>query len=133
MKRASLVVVPATKKAAAPDLTDRILARTPRRSHPPRRASAKRPAAAPKPKASAPLPTLLRPAPRPAPAVTPRAAGRSTVLAAALAQTQAAVEALAQAAHAAPARYEIGLRYRLDALAHHLRQVAEYVQSAANK
>jgi hypothetical protein len=32
-----------------------------------------------------------------------------------------------------PARYDVAIRFRLDALAHHIRQVAEYLESAARK
>jgi hypothetical protein len=32
-----------------------------------------------------------------------------------------------------PARYDVAIRFRLDALAHHIRQVAEYLASAARK
>jgi hypothetical protein len=48
-------------------------------------------------------------------------------MAQALAQARAATEALQGAARAAPARYELALRYRLEALAHHVQQVAEFV------
>jgi hypothetical protein len=45
----------------------------------------------------------------------------------ALGQAQAATEALRLAARSAPARYELALRYRLEALAHHVQQVAEFM------
>ena len=48
----------------------------------------------------------------------------------ALTQSRAAVAALKAAAGQAPARYDVALRYRLDALAHHLQQVTEFVESA---
>jgi hypothetical protein len=40
---------------------------------------------------------------------------------------QDASQALEDAAQAAPARYSVALRYRLEALAQHLRQVADFV------
>jgi hypothetical protein len=46
---------------------------------------------------------------------------------AALEQAAAAALALRRAAGDAPARYEVALGYRLDALAHHLQQVAEFI------
>jgi hypothetical protein len=51
----------------------------------------------------------------------------------ALAQCRDALAALKAAAGEAPARYEVAIRFRLDALAHHIRQVAEYLDSAARK
>jgi hypothetical protein len=52
---------------------------------------------------------------------------------AALAQSGAALAALRQAASQSPARYDIALRFRLDALAHHLQQVAEFVALARGR
>jgi hypothetical protein len=52
-------------------------------------------------------------------------------LAAALAAAEAAALALRQARSEAPARYDVALGYRLDALAHHLQQVSEFVASLA--
>lgn len=46
----------------------------------------------------------------------------------ALTQSRAAVQSLRLAADDLPARYNLGLRYRLDALAHHLAQIAEFVE-----
>jgi hypothetical protein len=51
----------------------------------------------------------------------------------ALRQSRRAVEALRAARHAAPARYEVALRYRLDALAHHLTQITEFVESLLHR
>jgi hypothetical protein len=45
----------------------------------------------------------------------------------ALALAEQAVAALVAAAGAAPARHNLAVRYRLDALAHHFRQVAEFL------
>jgi hypothetical protein len=61
---------------------------------------------------------------------TPPAAAASG-LDVALAAADAATESLRQAAREAPARYEVALHYRLDALAHHLQQVKEYVAALA--
>jgi hypothetical protein len=44
-----------------------------------------------------------------------------------LLQAEGAASALETAARQAPARYEVALRYRLDSLAQHLRQVADFV------
>jgi hypothetical protein len=49
----------------------------------------------------------------------------------ALAAADSATEALRQAAREAPARYDVALHYRLDALAHHLQQVREFVANLA--
>jgi hypothetical protein len=48
-----------------------------------------------------------------------------------LAAADLAAEALRQAGREAPARYDVALRYRMDALAHHLQQVKEFVASLA--
>ncbi len=66
------------------------------------------------PQPSAPNIAVPSPAPKP--------------LAEAVAKTEAAIVALQSAAHTAPAQYDLALRYRLDALAHHLEQVAEFVR-----
>lgn len=134
MKRASLAIAPVTRKDAAPDLTDRILARTP--AAPARPKTARRPGA--RPAAKTPVRTAV-PAPRAASPASRAATRRGPALPAAsatvslpkaLASSQAAVEALTAAAHSSPARYDLALRYRLDSLAHHLRQVAEFVAAA---
>jgi hypothetical protein len=56
-----------------------------------------------------------------------------TSLAAAIAAVEAAVDALSQAGRQAPARYDVAVGYRLDALAHHLQQVMEFVASLADR
>jgi len=124
MKRASLAAVPVTNKAEASDLTDRILART-----------SGSPQTAPSAREEQPAPAS-GPGPAPAaaePTSTSAAASRSAALREALDQSQAAVESLTAAARSAPARYDLALRYRLDALAHHLRQVAEFLAAAGGK
>ena len=57
------------------------------------------------------------------PADTPDALRR------ALEETEKALGALVAAAEAAPARHDLAVRYRLDALRQHLRQVSEFVTS----
>lgn len=130
MKRASLKVTAPSAANVPTDLTDRLLDREAER--PPTPAKKARAPRAAKPSAP-PAPTL--PA---GPAIEPAAASAVPVVPAettpaadaltdALAQAQAAGRALEAAAQAAPARYSVALRYRLDALAQHVRQVAEFV------
>jgi hypothetical protein len=45
----------------------------------------------------------------------------------ALAQTRLALEALHAARTDSPAQYDLGIRVRLDSLAHHLEQVAQFI------
>lgn len=156
-KRASLHVdkVPQTTSHAGSDVTDRLLDREspPRaaKSVPtPPAPPVSRPDAAP-PKAdsdsardkSAPGKEPLsyvpyRTVPEPPPALPPGPqpsapniavpSNAPKLLAEAVAKTEAAIVALQSAAHTAPAQYDLALRYRLDALAHHLEQVAEFVR-----
>jgi len=127
MKRASLKVVPAAANEPT-DLTDRLLDREAERTPAPAKRAAgpaKRPAPpapAIEPEASPPVLTAAEPT---APA--------ENSLAAALVQAQAASLALEAAAQDAPARYSVALRYRLEALALHLRQVADFVQRLNQK
>jgi hypothetical protein len=51
----------------------------------------------------------------------------------ALAQCRNALAALKVAADDIPARYDTAVRFRLDSLAHHIQQIAEYLVSAARK
>jgi len=133
MKRASLSVKPAPPKAAPADLTDRLLDREtspvseddapaprPRRR---RRAEPARPAA--------PAGTF-EPETK-SPVLEASAPDDGANLEAVLNQAAGAAEALEAAARRAPARYEVALRYRLDALAHHVRQVADFVGSLARR
>jgi hypothetical protein len=46
-------------------------------------------------------------------------------------QAHEAAQALRAAARGVPARYELALRYRLEALAHHVQQVAEFLAGRA--
>lgn len=137
MKRASLTVSPAKPKTEAPDLTDRLLSRgetpAPKRSTP--KPAAKRPEAASRPKAkTAPAAPS---APKSPPALQPSSAPSSvpsvTSVDKALAQSRAALTALKVAADDIPARYDTAIRVRLDSLAHHIQQIAEYLVSAARK
>ncbi len=70
----------------------------------------------------------MTPGPNPeAQSLVPLPAETADALKKALAETEKAVAALIAAADAAPARHDLAVRYRLDALAHHLRQVAEFI------
>lgn len=120
MKRASLktAVVPVVS-ATSHDVTDRLLKPEPAPAKAP---TAPAPEPRPQPRTrrpkreeSAPVsaPNTLVPAPNP--------------LAKALNQTEMAITALQQARASAPAQYDVAVRYRLDALAHHLQQVAAFV------
>ena len=144
MKRASLTVPPAKPKTEAPDLTDRLLSRgetpapkrTARKGGSETRPDASRPIAKPAPAA----PRASKPPPSPstpssAPSVTREAVDTSAAASVdkALAHCNEALAALKAAANDVPARYDVAIRFRLDALAHHIRQVAEYLASAARK
>jgi hypothetical protein len=139
MKRATLSALPAAtpRPAQAADLTDRLLERErqplqaqpgPGNLEPPKRRReppASKRAARPAPSALAPASpgtAEAMPAEPVAPAPQP-----SNSLHTALAAADQAVQALQAAGHSAPARYELAMRYRLDALAHHLQQVREFV------
>jgi hypothetical protein len=120
MKRAALTVYPPTASAEPADLTDRLLAReagnlpapATKRRGPPRASRAGRKTAPAEPAAASLAP-----------------ASDASSLEVALAAADSATEALRQAGRDAPARYDVALRYRLDALAHHLQQVKEFVTS----
>jgi hypothetical protein len=125
MKRATLTAYPTTTPSEPTDLTDRLLEHEESHSAPPAakpqrgRPRANRPASEPG--------AAARPVAEPEPTATPAASSLATALAAA----ESAAEALRQAGREAPARYDVALRYRLDALAHHLQQVKEFVASLA--
>jgi len=106
MKRATLTAYPTAPAAPPADLTDRLLAGQP--SQPATRPATKR--------------TRRQAAAAPPPV---------SALETALAATETATEALRLAAREAPARYDVALHYRLDALAHHLQQVKEFVANLA--
>jgi hypothetical protein len=121
MKRATLTAYTAKPPAEPEDLTDRLLEREENTS-----------ASAPSKRRARPAKTghsgQAKPA-EPEALATPTAAKSSVEMA--LASAEAATEALRQAAREAPARYDVALHYRLDALAHHLQQVREFVMALA--
>lgn len=127
MKRASLKTakVPVSSSTAQ-DVTDRLLSSDP---EPPPRATVSQP----KPKRRA-QPSQSSPTPR----ATSTDAPSSTVsptpprdpIPHALAQTRLALEALRAARTDSPAQYDLGIRVRLDALAHHLEQVSQFIVRA---
>jgi hypothetical protein len=128
MKRATLTAYPTTPPSEPADLTDRLLEREDGQTAASARMSPKRRRAQPRPR-----PALVEPgaeAPQ-VPAPETRASQASSSLEAALAGADSAADALRQASREAPARYDVALRYRLDALAHHLQQVKEFVASLA--
>jgi hypothetical protein len=128
MKRASLIVKAPARPAQPADLTDRLLDRetegaspaAPRAARP--RARAQVPTLAPAAEPSTPAPVLEASPPDAGPA-----------LQSALEQAATAAAALDAAARQAPARYDVALRYRLEALGHHLRQVAEFMAQLAGR
>ena len=123
MKRATLTAYPTSSSSEPVDLTDRLLQREdwPAAAAPARRRRKQPPDSQTQPE------TNLAPPPTVAPVTAPPASGLDTALAAA----DSATEALRQAAREAPARYDVALHYRLDALAHHLQQVKEFVANLA--
>lgn len=114
MKRASLKTakVPLISSTSL-DVTDRILK------------TESAPSSAPIPAARA----KPAPVPRRAPKTSVRAASSTPpdLLAQALSQTNLALAALHNARVSAPAQYDLAIRYRLDALGHHLQQVTEFI------
>jgi hypothetical protein len=134
MKRASLNVVPPPAKTETTDLTDRLLAgeaqpAAPDSGKPKRRRSARR--AGPPATGAAPMPAAPRAAPEPQ--SEPRVLEATDSLAEALRQAKLAAEALDGAARQSPARYHLGVRVRVDALAHHLRQVAAFIAGLGDR
>jgi hypothetical protein len=119
MKRASLNVVPPPAKTEAPDLTDRLLAGEAQPATADASSPKRRPPAAPSPALE--------------PEANPKVLQEPDALAEALRQSQLAAEALDHAARQAPARYQLGVRVRLDALAHHVRQVAAFVAALGDR
>lgn len=129
MKRATLSAYPSSLPAQPTDLTDRLLAGEDADSAAPpvkRRRGQSRAG-----RASRTTQPAARPPEKPVLPQTPNEHPAS--LAAALAAADLAAEALNQAGREAPARYDVALRYRLDALAHHLQQVKEFVNSLATR
>ena len=132
MKRASLKTAKVPIVAFANhDVTDRLLktdgdlaSRTPKSSDTPKRRA----------RSASSSPTAHDSRPTSPSLVASRHASRDHLttgqpdpLALALAQTHAALSALNAARVAAPARYDLAVRYRLDALAHHLEQVTQFI------
>ena len=125
MKRATLTAYPTTTPSEPTDLTDRLLEHEESHSSP---RAAKRQRGRPRASRPASEPgATAAPVPEPAPTAIPAASSLETALAAA----DSAAEALRRAGREAPARYDVALRYRMDALAHHLQQVKEFVASLA--
>ena len=138
MKRASLSITPPAQKTEALDLTDRLLDRESSAKPARAKTAAARPKAKPAPKASTPKRPRAPKSSSSVPSVQSVASVDTSVdpvdtVDQALAQSSEALAALTAAAHEAPARYHLALRYRLDALAHHLRQVAEFVESTSHQ
>ncbi|MEK7327035.1 MAG: hypothetical protein AAB217_17465 [Chloroflexota bacterium] len=153
MKRASLKTakVPVSQSSGGKDVTDRLL----NRGDPtPPKAKSKAPAAPRNQRArtsevktmsqteNEPLPYVpyrpvpeQPPAPPPGPTPQPPAVPDMTKtdqpLAQAVEKARQAVEALRIAGRSTPAQYDLAVRYRLDALAHHLEQVAEFLAGRA--
>lgn len=131
MKRASLKTASGlVTPSHTPDVTDRLL-----KTHdagtenlmPPPGAQARQPRR-PKPSAAGgPGPAGIETDKRPALLSGRAAASASRPVAEALALTRQALRALQAAQAEAPARYDLGIRYRLDALAHHLEQVSQFI------
>jgi hypothetical protein len=153
MKRASLKTakVPVAQSPGGKDVTDRLLNRSD--STLPKAAS-KTPAAPRKQRTrptevktmpetqDEPLPYVpYRPVPEqppaPPPGPTPQPAHLADVsqsgepITQAVEKVRLAVEALQAAGRSTPARFDLAVRYRLDALAHHLEQVAEFLAGRA--
>ena len=137
MKRASLTTVPKAQKTAAPDLTDRLLERAPAQK--PAKPAAARPQARPPAPKSAKTAKPRRPRVPKSGSISlsdksvPSVEKEPDPLEHALVQSQAALAALQSAALAEPGRYDLALRYRLDALAHHLTQVTQFVETSVRK
>lgn len=152
MKRASLKTakVPVAQSPTARDVTDRLLgadgSTLPKSK--PARAPARKPRAPTgtnhstlQPQ-SEPLPYVPYrpvpeqppappPGPAPKPPEAPALAEAAGPIADAVEKTRAAVDALREAGRLAPARYDLAVRYRLDALAHHFEQVAQFLAGRA--
>lgn len=127
MKRATLTAFPTSTASEPADLTDRLLERQGGHLAPP---AAKRRRGRPRAKRpTRETVTAALPALEPERAATPAASSLETALAAA----DSAAEALRQAGREAPARYEVAVRYRMDALAYHLQQIKEYLASLSSR
>ena len=144
MKRAKITQAPAAGASRSADLTDRLLGGSspskprPKPKSPPKARRARAVPDAPAPAASdlpgytpyrtaepgtpvTPGPTLQSPSSVKLPGDAPPA------IQAALADAEKAIASLISAAGDVPARHDLAVRYRLDALRHHLRQVSEFM------
>ena len=150
MKRASLknAKVPVSPSAESKDVTDRLLGvktepapRTPKSPAKPNPRARKMEAEPMSETQNEPLPYVPYrpvpeqppappPGPTPQPPSVPDLTRAGEPVAQAVEKARAAVEALHTAGRSAPAQYDLAVRYRLDALAHHLEQVAEFVARA---
>jgi hypothetical protein len=146
MKRATLSALPPPPSPAEPpDLTDRLLDREAERAQPaakraarprsaggrPRRTASSQSAGAAAAPSSPGSPESSEPS-----AVSPvleTAREREADLAGILRQARAAADALEAAGRQAPARYQVALRYRLEALGYHVRQVTDFVARLSQK
>jgi len=130
MKRATLTAYPTTHPSEPVDLTDRLLEREANPSSAPAtRRRRKQLLNSPTQPQSDPPPAT----PTSAPAASSTSGPASTGLETALAAADLATQALRRAAGEAPARYDVALHYRLDALAHHVQQVKEFVANLATR
>ena len=146
MKRAKITQAPLDRILhTGGDLTDRLLQReesiakpAPKATKPKSPRAAKSQSAAPAPSArpAADLPEFtpyrtVEPKPEAVRGPTPEAPGvrvpKAVSLKDALSETEQAIAALVAAAESDPAKYNLAVRYRLDALVHHLKQVAEFI------
>jgi len=128
MKRATLTAYPTTHPSEPVDLTDRLLEREANPSSAPAtRRRRKQLLNSPTQPQSDPPPAT----PTSAPAASSTSGPASTGLETALAAADLATQALRRAAGEAPARYDVALHYRLDALAYHVQQVKEFVANLA--
>ncbi len=142
MKRASLAALPAGPKTESVDLTDRLLDREARvaraasdqKSAAPSASAAAKPRRRRKPAAAPSQPEPETPQLEAPPAGVPTTGEPAAItVEQALQQAEAAAQALRQAARSTPARFEVAQGYRLDALAHHIRQVADFIASLAHR
>ena len=138
MKRATLTAYPTTHPSEPVDLTDRLLEREANPSSAPAvRRRRKQLLNSPTQPQSNPPPATPASAPEASSTSAPEASSTtvpaSTGLETALAAADLATQALRRAAGEAPARYDVALHYRLDALAHHVQQVKEFVANLATR
>lgn len=136
MKRAHLTLPSAPPAPEAADLTDRLLDGAKSKRQKAGRRYAKQKAQPQTPELSAPSSASIRSSVDSSADSSASIRSREAVdtsadspLDTALTQSRAAVDALHAAAAEAPARYNVALHYRLDALAHHLTQITEFIET----